>query len=93
MRAACYQYFYGHPSIHADWKRQQLGEERFEDLRLRSQQIVVLDLSAIKAAIELDVFTAMLGGEVTVPLKIHVQRISSGARAKVEAAGGTVEII
>ena len=32
-------------------------------------------------------------GEVTVPLKIHVQRISSGARAKVEAAGGTVEII
>ena len=32
-------------------------------------------------------------GEVTVPLKVHVQRISKGARTKIEAAGGTVEII
>jgi large subunit ribosomal protein L15 len=32
-------------------------------------------------------------GEVTVPLKIRVQRISKSARAKVEAVGGTVEII
>ena len=32
-------------------------------------------------------------GEVTVPLKIHVQRISKSARAKIEAVGGTVEII
>jgi len=32
-------------------------------------------------------------GEVTVPLKIRVQRITKSARAKVEAAGGTVEII
>jgi len=30
-------------------------------------------------------------GEVTVALTIHVQRISKGARAKIEAAGGTVE--
>lgn len=32
-------------------------------------------------------------GEVTVPLKISVQRISKSARTKVEAAGGSVEII
>jgi large subunit ribosomal protein L15 len=32
-------------------------------------------------------------GEVTVPLTVRVQRISKGARAKIEAAGGSVEII
>ena len=32
-------------------------------------------------------------GEVTVPLKISVHRISKSARAKIEAAGGTVETI
>jgi large subunit ribosomal protein L15 len=32
-------------------------------------------------------------GEVTVPLKIRVQRITKSARTKIEAAGGTVEII
>jgi large subunit ribosomal protein L15 len=32
-------------------------------------------------------------GEVTVPLKIRVQRITKSARAKVEAAGGSIEII
>jgi large subunit ribosomal protein L15 len=30
-------------------------------------------------------------GEVNVPLKIRVQRVSKGARAKIEAAGGSVE--
>ncbi len=30
-------------------------------------------------------------GEVKVPLTVRVQRISKGARAKIEAAGGTVE--
>ena len=32
-------------------------------------------------------------GELTVPLKISVQRVSKSARAKIEAAGGTVETI
>jgi len=32
-------------------------------------------------------------GEVTVPLKIRVHRISKAARAKIEAAGGSVELI
>jgi large subunit ribosomal protein L15 len=32
-------------------------------------------------------------GEVTVPLKVRVQRASKGARAKIEAAGGSVEVV
>lgn len=32
-------------------------------------------------------------GEVAVPLTVRLHRISRGARAKVEAAGGTVELI
>lgn len=32
-------------------------------------------------------------GEIAVPLKIRVHRISKGARAKIEAAGGSVELI
>jgi large subunit ribosomal protein L15 len=30
-------------------------------------------------------------GEVKVPLKIRLHRVSRGARAKIEAAGGTIE--
>ena len=37
---------------------------------------------------------AILGrGELKTALKIRVQRVSAGARAKIEAAGGTVELI
>jgi large subunit ribosomal protein L15 len=37
---------------------------------------------------------AILGnGEITVALKIRVHRVTKGARAKIEAAGGSVEII
>jgi len=32
-------------------------------------------------------------GELNVALKVRVQRISKGARAKIEAAGGSVELI
>jgi large subunit ribosomal protein L15 len=32
-------------------------------------------------------------GEVTVPLKIRVHRVSAGAKAKIEKAGGSVELI
>jgi large subunit ribosomal protein L15 len=32
-------------------------------------------------------------GEIKVPLKVRVQRVSKGARAKIEAAGGSVEIV
>jgi ribosomal protein L15 len=30
---------------------------------------------------------------MTVPLKVRVHRISAGAKAKIEKAGGTVELI
>ena len=33
------------------------------------------------------------GGELSVPLKIRVQRVTKSARAKIEAAGGSIEII
>jgi large subunit ribosomal protein L15 len=32
-------------------------------------------------------------GEITVPLKVKVQRVSKSAKAKIEAAGGSVETI
>ena len=37
---------------------------------------------------------AVLGrGEVTVPLKVRLHRVSKGAQAKIEAAGGSVDIL
>jgi large subunit ribosomal protein L15 len=37
---------------------------------------------------------ALLGrGEVSVPLKVHLHRVSKGAQAKIEAAGGSVDIL
>ena len=32
-------------------------------------------------------------GEVTVPLKVRAHRVSAGAKSKIEAAGGSVEVI
>jgi large subunit ribosomal protein L15 len=32
-------------------------------------------------------------GEISVPLKVRVHRITKGAQAKIEAAGGSVEVI
>jgi large subunit ribosomal protein L15 len=32
-------------------------------------------------------------GEMTVPLKVRVHRVSAGAKAKIEKAGGSVELI
>ncbi len=32
-------------------------------------------------------------GDVTVPLKVRVHRVTKGARSKIEAAGGSIEII
>ncbi|MFO7584417.1 MAG: 50S ribosomal protein L15 [Anaerolineales bacterium] len=32
-------------------------------------------------------------GELTVPLKVRVHRVSDGAKSKIEAAGGSVELI
>lgn len=32
-------------------------------------------------------------GELSVPLKVRVHRVSAGAKSKIEAAGGTIELI
>lgn len=32
-------------------------------------------------------------GDIKIPLKVHAHRISAGAKSKIEAAGGSVEII
>jgi large subunit ribosomal protein L15 len=32
-------------------------------------------------------------GELTIPLKVRVHRVSAGAKSKIEAAGGSVELI
>lgn len=32
-------------------------------------------------------------GEINIPLKVRVHRVSAGARSKIEAAGGSVELI
>ena len=32
-------------------------------------------------------------GEINIPLKVQVQRVTQGARAKIEAAGGSVELL
>jgi large subunit ribosomal protein L15 len=38
--------------------------------------------------------TVVLGrGEIAVPLKVRVHRVSAGAKAKIEKAGGSVELI
>ncbi len=38
--------------------------------------------------------TVVLGrGEMTVALKVHAHRVSAGAKAKIEKAGGSVELI
>ena len=38
--------------------------------------------------------TVVLGrGEMTVALKVRVHRVSAGAKAKIEKAGGSVELI
>lgn len=43
---------------------------------------------------DLDLPVVLLGhGEVKVPLNVRVHRVSKGARAKIEAAGGSVEIL
>jgi hypothetical protein len=51
MCFACHAYLDTHPRVYAEWKRNHLGEERFEELRLRSQEIRKVDLDGIREAI------------------------------------------
>lgn len=63
--------------------------------RFESGTVITPDLLAKANILSHAAFpVVILGrGEVTVPLKISVQRVSKSARAKIEAAGGTVETI
>jgi large subunit ribosomal protein L15 len=40
-----------------------------------------------------DLVVVLGTGEISVPLKVRVQRVSKGAKAKIEAAGGSVETV
>jgi hypothetical protein len=49
----CHHHLEEHLREHEEWKRQRLGEERFEALRLRAQQVVKVDLKQICDQLEL----------------------------------------
>ena len=72
---------------------QQVNLEKLVELKAESE---VSPQSLLEAGIIKDPKTpvVILGkGEVKVPLKVKVHRISSGAKAKIEAAGGSVEVL
>jgi hypothetical protein len=60
----CHHYLDNHPREHEEWKRQRLGEERFKALMLRSQKIVNVDLTAIRATFEMFAIECALAGGV-----------------------------
>jgi len=65
---------------------------RLEELELEGlvDQLVL----AQAGVVELDRPLKILGeGELTRPLQIRANKVSAGARAKIEAVGGTVELI
>jgi large subunit ribosomal protein L15 len=40
-----------------------------------------------------DLFVVLGRGDITIPLQVQADRVSESAKAKIEAAGGSVEII
>lgn len=64
--------------------------ERFE----ANAEVTPETLSAVGLVSEPQHPVVLLGrGEIHIPLKVKVHRISKSARAKIEAAGGSVELI
>jgi large subunit ribosomal protein L15 len=58
------------------------------------QEVTPSTLAAARLLRDIRKPVVILGrGDVNVALKVNVHRITKGARAKIEAAGGTVEII
>lgn len=71
-------------------------EVKLEDLSELKADTEVTPDSLVEAGILRDVRkpVVLLGnGEVKVPLTIRVHRITQGAKKKIEAAGGTVELL
>lgn len=67
--------------------------ERLEDFKADAE-VSPESLVSVGVLRDLKHPVVLLGrGEVKVPLKVRVHRITSGARSKIEAAGGSVEVI
>ena len=61
---------------------------------LNPESLLALGLVSRKKMSPDDFRVKLLGdGEITVPFRVRVHKVSSGARAKIEAAGGSVEEI
>ncbi len=76
--------------------RTQYNEVNLEQLGEFGAESVISPetLSAARLLSEVKNPVVILGrGEVTVPLKVQVHRVSKSARAKIEAAGGSIEIL
>jgi large subunit ribosomal protein L15 len=72
------------------------NEVNLDQLSAFKAEAVITPESLAKAHLLRDPFNpvALLGrGEVKSPLKVRVHRVTKGAKAKIEAAGGTVELI
>lgn len=72
---------------------QQVNLERLSGFKAETE---VTPQTLVEVGIIKDLSTpvVLLGnGDVKVPLKVKVHRISSGAQAKIEAAGGSVEVL
>lgn len=79
------------PPFQVDWNEVNLDQlEGFPE----NSEITPESLEAARLLRKPENPIALLGrGEITVPLKIRVHRISKNAQAKIEKAGGKVEII
>ncbi len=67
--------------------------ERLEDFKADAE-VSPESLVSVGVLRDLKHPVVLLGrGEVKVPLKVRVHRITSGARSKIEEAGGSVEVI
>ncbi len=82
------------------------GEQRLEKQGITSYSLVpfpglakveggVVDLNTLKAAniigIQIEFAKVILAGEVTTPVTVRGLRVTKGARAAIEAAGGKIE--
>jgi large subunit ribosomal protein L15 len=77
--------------------RTQSQHVNLDDLEARFEKGAAVDLAALKAAglaNRRDVPVKVLGrGELSKPLTVHAHRFSKSARAAIEAAGGTCQLI
>lgn len=76
--------------------RVEYNEVNLDELKVFEANAVVTPETLVEARLMRDLRkpVVILGrGDVNVPLTVRVHRISKGAQAKIEAAGGSVEIL